>query len=390
MAAQAPPGAAAAASGVSEAMEALSLDDNTVAVGTVNLLDRLPAELLTMVVKRLDEFSAISLACVSTRCRNAVELQLGRCRRLYIDGFKHWDAIDSDVLSSLLSRMTGLRELRVSVSSHTRARASLMETVAVASGHWTAMEELDLDYMDVPMIPEWIQRICTNCSRVTGVRMGLCIGDRCVQAVVSSLPGLRELNVRAGSCMDPGFGFGEYRRYRSPNQLLSAMARCTQLESLELSHGVPLSHFLPRSGLPALRELSVVFSDISDEDMALVISHRGLESLSLVRSGPSKRGMAMLSGLPALKELNIFTPDHVVCDGVLDRLGSAPALKSLRLGDHYDRPRVTAEGLVRLVRNCRTLTKLTLDYRDTEETFACGPDVEEPELLKKLRAYLAR
>jgi Leucine-rich repeat (LRR) protein len=135
----------------------------------------------------------------------------------------------------------------------------------------------------------------------------------------------------------------------------------TGLRSLTLNSGSSM-HTCPMTGeglaylkdLQALRDLTILFTELNDENLAHLESLRGLENLSLLNNKQIRgEGLAHLRTLPALRSLSFY---HVpVGDAGLENLKGMERLESLSL-QYTD---VTDAGLVHL-RELPTLKSLVL------------------------------
>ena len=223
---------------------------------------------------------------------------------------------------------------------------------------------------------------------------------------------------------------GELRRLRlawtqaKPSACLASdLARCVRLESLGLGElssdlgyhlppvGLPavssVLDCLPPDGLPALRHLSLVKCTLTEADLAGVVERQpGLESLSLEGCDGedlTPAGLALLGRLPAFRSLVLWWDGctDVLSDWVLDQLSRAPLTELVMGGSPLDLwSRITAEGLLRLIRSCPGLRWVTLwkekdpyeteDPEETIKTIDCRSDAGKRELIRTLGALMTR
>ena len=382
-------------------------------------LDGLPVKILAKIASSLNCRALLSLEDVSEKCRHAVTLRLGNVnvfkinegndndfedqsdegsdedseggdndfeslsgegsdedsespmviradRAMHDDDFSsEWELLSCSQKESILSRLTGLRELYVNVSEVGDAEW-LLEALVAASTGWSQLEKLSLEWCDedaddstVSLDPTLLGQLCSNCTRLTDVALDACVTDRVVEAVLETRHGeLRSLELVLMDAL-------------SQDRLSAGLASCVRLERLLMCELSMVSNCLPLGGLPALRHLILKSCTTSDADLALLVERQpGLESVHLHGchgDDLTRDGLALLGRLPALRSLVLSSVD-VVSDWLLDQLSQAP-LTELVLAE-LDRSFwafITAKGLLRLSQSCPALRWVTLWKEGSEK-----------------------
>ena len=374
-------------------------------------LDDFPMEILVEIASSLDCWSLLSLKRVSERCRDAVALHLGQVNVFIIeDGVcmdedgessyiyssphlptREWRKLSRAQKVTLLSRLTGLRELHVYVKGRSDTQW-LLESLVTASTGWSRLEKLTLDWRSDKLDPTLLAQLCSNCTRLTDVTLRFVGIQQAVEAVLTARHGeLRRLEL---------VGMNDVL----PDRLSASLAGCVRLESLSVESIRLLVACLPSDGLPALRHLSLTDCDLSD--LALLVERQPrLESVSVeecYESDPSPNVLAPLGRLPALRSVRLVNvPD--VSDWVLQQLSQAPLTEVVLGGDRNEEfgslpldfwESITAKGLLRLARNCPALRWATLcDKLKPEEpkrTIDCQSDVAKRELIRVFKEHRTR
>ena len=367
--------------------------------GVAASLDDIPVEILMDVVSFLDYWSMLSLERVSKQCWDAVSLHLARVSVFDVseDGdnclITGPDSVRDMVLwssvrkASLLPRLTGLRQLRVTVEPG-RDGQWLLKALLAASPSWPRLEKLALYLRCKNIDPALLGQLCSNCTRLTDVTLKS--SHQILEAVLTARRGqLRSLELLE-------------MRYRFPDRVAAGLASCVQLERLLLDNASPVLDFLPPDGLPTLRHFSLSNSSLTDAVLAWLLQRQpGLESLTLRSCDRvderhpftgilTPEGLELLGQLPALRSLIIEGIEYE-CDGISDvflgQLSKAP-LTELQLGA-YDRwGSITAAGLCRLSRHCPALRWATVwdgEYpEETIQTIDCRTSAAQRELHRVL------
>ena len=356
------------------------------------LLDGLSVDILTKIASSLDYRSLFNLERVSEKCQHAVVLHFGRKSSFMLvsgsfqDNDSEWKRLRPEQKVTLLSRLTGLRELDLTLFER-RAGQQLLNWMVTASTGWLQLEKLTLElYINGKLDPTLVGQLCSNCTRLTDVTLKYgAMTDAMVKAVLTARHGeLRRLGL---GCAKTKF------KAKSRARLAAGLAGCARLESLGLCHMDSVVDCLPPGGLPALRHLSLVEFTLTDAELAGVVERQpGLESVSLVQcygNDLTQNGLAVLGQLPALSSFGLWInyTQHIVSDWVLDQLSKAP-LTELTLSGFGDG--TTAEGLLRLTRSCPALRWATLweegVHLRSGGTIDCRSDAGKQELIRTLDA----
>ena len=280
---------------------------------------------------------------------------------------------------TLLSRLTGLRELCVAVS-RTGEKQWLLEPLVAASTGWSRLEKLTLDWWRNKLDPALLGQLCSNCPRLTDVTLHGAT-QQALEAVLTARHGeLRRLEV----------GGSDVKLF---GRLTDALAGCVRLESLSVRGMSSVVDRLPADGLPALRHLSLSEYHLTDSSLTCVVERQpGLETVCLALCGHhlSQRGLALLGRLPALSSLTLHMVPGV-SDWLLDQLSQTPLTELLLGGVGWFWASITAEGLHRLVRSCPALRWATLwdKYRpeETTQTVDCRANVGKREMVRMFEEH---
>ena len=343
--------------------------------------DRLPAELLQVVLSQLPLRQLFGVQRVSRRWQDAVLDLLRRRQKLYVG----W--ISDSRLHHLLRRMPALRVLRTLSSSD-----EVLDIVAMHCKHLVKINLGIGGFSDKSM-----RKLCFACPSLEIVMGRFNEGN--LRVLLRHLSALRELvlrsdvtgqcfwllpdslqrlsveecdNLRSYSLQHVGKRCPQLRQLDvswlwqlRAGDLAAALAGCPQLERLiarELRE--PLERCLPPAGLPALKHLEVSWADgVTDTTLErLPDLLPNLETLSMryCRS-VSEEGLYHLRRCEQLLSLNL-NGLSCVTDVVLDQLHGMQ-LQELILSDGYDKTTsFTDEGLSRLVVACPSLTRLGVSY----------------------------
>ena len=343
--------------------------------------DRLPAELLQVVLSQLPLRQLFGVQRVSRRWQDAVLDLLRRRQKLYVG----W--IPDSTLLHLLRRMPALRVLRTLSCSD-----KVLDIVATHCKHLVKIHFGGGNFSE-----ESMRKLCVACPSLEIV-VG-CLNEGSLRVLLRHLSALRELVVQSdfvtGQCFSllPGslqrLSVSDRGNLRSDSlqhvgarcpqlrqlnvsglpqvrseDLAAALAGCSQLQRLmacELRQ--PMERCLPPAGLPALKQLNVSWAaGVTDNTLKrLPDLLPSLQTLSMRHCrSVSEKGLYHLRRCEQLLSLNL---SHVPCvtDAVLDQLHGMQ-LKELILSDGYDILRVSNEGLSRLVVACPSLTRLGVSY----------------------------
>ena len=330
---------------------------------------------------------------MSERCRDAVTLHLVQKSVFSIDEDgdgrdgsaclpnPEWKLLSRSQKETLLSRLTGLRELHVFVAETGDGPEELMDVLLDVSTVWSRLEKLTLDWRRSMQDPDLLGPIFSHCTRLTDVTMKYIFTNQSVEGLLISLHRqLLKLELEFESDM-----------------MADRLACCFSgavVESLSV-HGLSsLVAIMAPHGLPKLRHLSLTGCEFPKYGLTwLAEDLPRLESLSLVdcyadklSDELSEDSLKLLGQLPTLRSLRLQDiPD--VSDSVLDHLSKAPLTELLLAGrqsEFWDS--ITAEGLLRLTSSCSALRWVTLwvdgEPQETTRTIDCRSDNGKQELLK--------
>ena len=165
------------------------------------LLDGLSVDILTKIASSLDYRSLFNLERVSEKCQHAVVLHFGRKSSFTLvsgsfqDNDSEWKRLRPEQKVTLLSRLTGLRELDLTLFER-RAGQQLLNWMVTASTGWLQLEKLTLElYINGKLDPTLVGQLCSNCTRLTDVTLKYgAMTDAMVKAVLTARHGeLRRL-----------------------------------------------------------------------------------------------------------------------------------------------------------------------------------------------------
>ena len=239
--------------------------------------------------------------------------------------------------------------------------------------------------------PTLLFKLCTNCARLTDVSLY----DATPQAMEAVLAARhRELRrLELGSVY-----------YITPDRLAARIEGCVRLESLSLKGIRPVGDCLPRGGLAALRHFSLANCDLTDTDLVLLVERQpGLETVNLAECRGyylSQSGLEPLCRLPVLRSLTLVNVLGV-SDWLLEQLSKAPLTELTLGGDRVNVDwrlvnfwrDVTAEGLLRLTKNCPALRWATLWDKckpETKRTLECQTEMGKQELIRIFEEHRTR
>ena len=367
---------------------------------STTLLDSLPVEIMMEIASFLDYQSLFSLERVSGRCRDAVVLHFGRLRVFSVSEVgkycpvtdPQWNVLRRPQKVTLLSRLTALRELEVHVSDGGNGQW-LLKALITASTGWSRLEKLVLDLRRDKLDPKLVGKLCSNLTGLTDITFLNGVTDWMLDAILSAPP--RNLH---------GMEFWN-TLFMYPEAMADALGHTSNftLERLTIGGRFDMDSYFPDGGLPDLRDLTLIDSQLTNWDLEWVAErHPKLKSVRL--DGYEKRprlvgikyddlaptGLVHLCKLPKLRSL-ILLDIPGVSDWALDQLSKTP-LTDLVLGGYSPQfwQSVSPEGLYRLTRGCPALTTVKL-WDENEEEEAVKPissGVTKRELLQMLRDHI--
>ena len=352
-------------------------------------VDRLPAELLQLVLSQLQLRQLLQVQLVSRRWRDAVFGLL--CRRQELDlshSRSRWWCAD-DTLRRLLRLMPALRVLRLySRSDH---------ALDIIATHCKYLAKIHFDGFDITDASA--RKLCAACPSLEVVKSDS-FSEGSLRVLLRHSPALRELDLSDSGVTGQCFSLlpGSLQRLsvaycgslhsetlrqvgaRCPQlrqldvsglqglhvcDLAAALAGCPQLERLTASELlVPPERCLPPGGLPALRQLAVGGStrDVTDTTLRqLPDLLPRLQTLIIARcNAVTGQGLQHLQRFKQLLSLNLSDLFHVT-DAVLDQLHGMP-LKELILRDAAVSMLLTAEAVARLAVSCPSLTRIVITF----------------------------
>ena len=347
--------------------------------------DRLPAELLQLVLSQLQLPQLLQVQRVSRRWRDAVLDLLRRRQELELDhvDFQYLECSVA-TLRHLLRLMPALRVLGLDGGSDS--------TITTIATHCKHLVNIDLNYIAVT--DDSVRKLCNACPALEAVK-GCCFNDSSLCVLLSHLPALRDLDLSGsdvtGQCfsMLPGslerLSVSGCQKLR-PHSLRQVGKRCSQLRQLNVSwlHQLraddlaaalescpqlerlaaenmrqPPERCLPPAGLPALKYLAVHGVDfVTDTTLQRLpdllpslqtLNIRGCEAVT-------NEGLHHLRRCGQLFSLNL-TRLRRLTDAGLGQLHGMQ-LKELFLGNACSRVNFTDEGVSRLVVACPSLRQL--------------------------------
>ncbi|XP_043200420.1 uncharacterized protein LOC122369615 isoform X2 [Amphibalanus amphitrite] len=369
------------------------------------LVDRLPAELLQLVLSYLPLQQLLAVQRVSHRWQDAARDLLRRRQQLDLraepllatatTGDFTLGRLTDRTLRYLLRLMPALRVLRTGGN----VRTCSYKALDIVASHCKNLVEIDLDGFCIN--EDSLKKLCISCPSLEEVKLPnhyhfseasvwvllrhlpllrtleLNSSDRVTGRCFSLLPAaLRRLSVagctglRADSLRQVGSRCPELRQLDVSSlpegaaaDLSAALAGCSQLERLTARRMMePIERHVPAAGLPALRHLdlgsAVGVTDNTLRQLADLLP--GLTTLN-IQDCPSvtEDGLFHLRRCKHLLSLDLSYL-RCVTDAVLDRLHGLP-LKQLHLAEGYQGAAgFTDQGVTRLVVACQSLTLLDI------------------------------
>lgn len=272
----------------------------------------------------------------------AISLLLGRAEILHRQKCE-------DVVASKSLRQLGVR------LAHFSSLRGFLRT-SVLANYFTKQTNVHIDYESPGkgIAPEVFeknvaagvprQRVAQLLSSVRNVHLVVLRGrqvDDDWMSLVSAIPSVESLDAFHATLTQRGLGY------------IGKMEQLTDL-TIESRHIAPNSSLAPLAKLRNLRGFAGLTDAIGDSDIEYLARLPKATFLSLESSRVTADGLAMLSGMPCLEELDLNTCE--VSDATLAELSKTPRLRVLRI----DASSISLQGL-RYFQDSRELKEIILN-----------------------------
>ena len=280
--------------------------------------DDLPAELWMEILSLLSWRQQVGIRRVSRRWLAAVDACLARRRELDIaEEDVHRASFDALILLSPLQSMPALRRLCI-ISRPTKKKACYNR--AYVSGVDDIEHGLPMSRLDV-------RKLCVSCPHLEEVVLDCELDETGVETLLRRLPGLRSLHLEGA---------------KAEGRWLSLLPTSLQCLRLPWTRPMKLADYRHFSRCPQLRELDLSRIEVTDDQLATVLSACPLlERLSVI-------------ACPRLSALSL--PNVARCTLLRD-------LDVSGLGDEYNPgPSPDLCDMSGVLNSCRRLKRLRLAY----------------------------